>query len=61
MTRQKLIELGWTEENLRERVLGYWKYQKDYIRRGANLSYRQINAELYLRDKNFLRIFIENR
>lgn len=61
MTRQKLIELGWTEESLRERVLGYWRYQKDYIGRGANLSYRQINAGLYLRDKNFLRIFTENR
>jgi hypothetical protein len=59
MTKFKLIELGWTEEKLRERVLGYWIYQKNYIKSNSNKSYRQINAGLYLRDKQFLRIFME--
>jgi hypothetical protein len=59
MTKRKLIELGWTEENLRERVLGAWEYQKNYIQRGSNKSYRQINAGLYLRHKQWLRIFLE--
>ena len=59
MTKRKLIELGWTEEKLRERVLKYWSYQKNYIKSNSNKSYRQINAGLYLRDKQFLRIFME--
>jgi hypothetical protein len=59
MTKFKLIELGWTEEKLRERVLGYWNYQNNYIKSNSNKSYRQINAGLYLRDKQFLRIFME--
>jgi hypothetical protein len=60
MTKFKLIELGWTEEKLRERVLRYWNYQKNYIKSNSNKSYRQINAGLYLRDKQFLQIFINN-
>lgn len=57
MTKAKLIELGWTEKSLRERVLKYWQYQKNYINNKINKSYRQINAALYLRDKQFLQIF----
>jgi hypothetical protein len=60
MNKSKLIELGWTEKSLRERVLGCWNYQKNYIKSNSNKSYRQINAGLYLRNKQFLQIFINN-
>jgi hypothetical protein len=60
MTKQKLVELGWTENELRNRVLSYWNSQKGYIKSGVNKVYRQLNAGFYLRDKQFLRIFVEN-
>jgi hypothetical protein len=52
------LSLGWTIEIAIERIKSARAYQIKYNKENYNLSYRQINAALYLKHKNILAILL---